>query len=43
LTLFFCAGFWAWRAFGGLLAHGMRRDENVNLRCAAIIYNHLFA
>jgi hypothetical protein len=19
--LFFCAGFWAWRAFGGLLLH----------------------
>jgi hypothetical protein len=32
IFLFFCAGFGAWRAFGGLLAHGMRRDENVHLR-----------
>jgi hypothetical protein len=28
----FCVGFWTWCAFGGLLAHGMRRDENVHLR-----------
>jgi hypothetical protein len=33
LTFLFCfAGCWTWRAFGGLLAHGMRRDENVHLR-----------
>jgi hypothetical protein len=35
--LFFCAGFWAWRAFGGLLAHEMRRDENVHLHWAKIL------
>jgi hypothetical protein len=29
---FLGAGFWAWRALGGLLAHGMKRDENVHLR-----------
>jgi hypothetical protein len=30
-------GFGAWRVLGGLLAHGMRRDENVHLHSANIL------